>query len=47
MIDVNSSNRSLSGSESWLLINAENRDPKWLGDGTTSEQIIEILKRDL
>jgi UDP-N-acetylglucosamine 2-epimerase (non-hydrolysing) len=48
MIDVNTHNhRSHSSSEAWLLINAEKRDPSWLGDGTTADQIIEILKRDL
>lgn len=48
MIDVNTDNHySQVNSESWLLINAEKRDPSWLGDGTTSEQIIEILKREL
>jgi UDP-N-acetylglucosamine 2-epimerase (non-hydrolysing) len=48
MIDVNTSNNiSQSNSESWLLINAEKRDTKWLGNGTTAQQIIDILKQEV
>lgn len=48
MINVdNYNNQTYSSSESWLLINAEKRDTSWLGDGTTSDQIIEILKEKL
>lgn len=48
MIDVNTPNHSSQhNSESWLLINAENRDTKWLGDGKTSDKIIKILKEKL
>ena len=48
MLDVNtSSNSSWSDSQSWLLLNADKRDTSWLGNGTTSDKIIEILKRDL
>lgn len=48
MLDVNTPhNSSWSSSQSWLMLNAENRNVNWLGDGTTSDKIIEILKRDL
>ena len=48
MLDVNTSNNSSwSDSQSWLLLNADKRDTSWLGNGTTSDKIIEILKRDL
>jgi UDP-N-acetylglucosamine 2-epimerase len=48
MLDVNTAtNSTWSDSQSWLLLNADKRDVSWLGDGTTADQIIEILKRDL
>lgn len=48
MLDVNTkNNQTWVSSESWLLINAEKRDVKWLGDGKTSEKIINILKESL
>ena len=48
MLDVNTTNNSTwSDSQSWLLLNADKRDTSWLGDGTTADKIIEILKRDL
>jgi UDP-N-acetylglucosamine 2-epimerase len=48
MLDVNTAtNSTWSDSQSWLLLNADKRDTSWLGNGTTSDKIIEILKRDL
>jgi len=48
MIDVNTRyNTSWSNSESWLLLNCNKRDIKWLGEGKTSDKIIEILKNKL
>jgi len=48
MLDVNTKdNQTWVSSQSWLLINAEKRNIEWLGDGTTADKIIEILKRDL
>jgi UDP-N-acetylglucosamine 2-epimerase (non-hydrolysing) len=48
MLDVNTPNNSTwSSSQTWLSSNAEKRDTSWLGDGTTADKIIEILKRDL
>jgi len=42
MIDVNNTN--WSSAESWLILNCYKADTKWLGDGTTSDKVIEILK---
>jgi UDP-N-acetylglucosamine 2-epimerase (non-hydrolysing) len=42
MIDVNDTN--WSSAESWLILNCYKADTKWLGDGTTSDKVIEILK---
>lgn len=48
MLNVNTPNNSTwSSSQTWLSSNAEKRDISWLGDGTTADKIIEILKRDL
>jgi UDP-N-acetylglucosamine 2-epimerase (non-hydrolysing) len=48
MIDVNTDNNyTWSSSFSWLLLNCNNRKIEWLGDGTTSEQIIKILNEHL
>ena len=48
MIDVNTDNNyTWSSSLSWLLLNCNNRNIEWLGDGTTSEQIIKILNEHL
>lgn len=48
MIDVNTvNNYTWSSSLSWLLLNCNNRNIEWLGDGTTSEQIIKILNEHL
>jgi UDP-N-acetylglucosamine 2-epimerase (non-hydrolysing) len=48
MLDVNTPNNSTwPSSQTWLSSNAEKRDTSWLGDGTTADKIIEILKRDL
>ena len=49
MIDVNSYNNNLtwSSSEAWLLLNSNKRNTKWLGDGNTSDLIINILKEKL
>ena len=48
MIDVNTDNNyTWSSSLSWLLLNSNNRKVEWLGDGTTSEQIIKILNEHL
>jgi len=45
MIDVNTSNNlTWTYSESWLLLNSNKRDVNWLGNGLTSEKIIQILK---
>lgn len=46
MVDVNS-DRDWANSESWLLLNCNKSDTKWLGDGTTSDKVIEILKEKL
>jgi UDP-N-acetylglucosamine 2-epimerase len=46
MVDVNS-DRDWSNSESWLLLNCDKSDTKWLGDGTTSDKVIKILKEKL
>jgi UDP-N-acetylglucosamine 2-epimerase (non-hydrolysing) len=45
MLDVNGTDWSTT--ESWLAVNCSKVDTKWLGDGTTSEKIIEILKEKL
>ena len=48
MIDVNTyNNKTWTNSKSWLLLNADLRQTKWLGDGLTSNKIIEILKNNL
>lgn len=48
MVNVNTKgNSTWDESQLWLLSNSEKRDTKWLGDGTTSEQIISILKKVL
>jgi hypothetical protein len=48
MINVNKiDDISWSYSENWLLLNSEKRDINWLGDGNTSEKIINILKEKL
>lgn len=48
MVNVNKKGDSTwDKSQLWLLSNSEKRDTKWLGDGTTSEQIINILKQVL
>ena len=45
MIDVNTNkNITWTGSESWLLLKSNNRKTEWLGDGDTSNKIINILK---
>jgi UDP-N-acetylglucosamine 2-epimerase (non-hydrolysing) len=45
MLDVNGTDWSTT--ESWLMVNCSKVDTEWLGDGTTSEKIIEILKDKL
>jgi hypothetical protein len=48
MINVNTSkNLTWTSSESWLLLNSSKRNTDWLGDGSTSEKIIKILKEKL
>lgn len=48
MINVNTQNdNSWVLSESWLLLNSEKRNTKWLGDGCTSNLIINILKEKI
>jgi UDP-N-acetylglucosamine 2-epimerase (non-hydrolysing) len=48
MIDVNTcDNKTWSDSLNWLNNKANFRETSWLGDGKTSEKIIEILKREL
>lgn len=48
MLDVNTKdNQTWVSSKSWLLINAEKRNTEWLGDGTTADKIINILKEKL
>lgn len=48
MINVNEKNHiSWDSSESWLLLNCEKRDIKWLGNGNTSDLIIDILKNKI
>jgi UDP-N-acetylglucosamine 2-epimerase len=48
MLDVNTEyNYNWSSSFAWLLLNSNNRRIEWLGDGTTSEQVIKILKDNL
>ncbi len=46
MINVNN-DRDWSNSESWLLLNCDKADTKWLGDGKTSDHVINILKEKL
>lgn len=46
MIDVNSKNGTWEESLNWLTAGTI-IDSEWLGDGTTSKQIIDILKREL
>ena len=45
MLDVNGTD--WSNAEAWLAINCSKSDTQWLGDGTTSERIIKILKNKL
>lgn len=45
MLDVNGTD--WSNAEAWLALNCSKADAKWLGDGTTSDKIIEILKEKL
>tara|TARA_B100002019_G_C21273989_1_gene604077 strand:- start:2103 stop:3161 length:1059 start_codon:yes stop_codon:yes gene_type:complete len=45
MLDVNGTN--WSNAEAWLTINCSKSKTQWLGDGTTSERIIKILKDKL
>lgn len=48
MFDVNTrDNMTWASADAWLLLNSEKRNVKWLGDGSTSERIIEILKTNL
>jgi len=48
MINVNEKNHiSWASSESWLLLDSNNKNINWLGDGNTSENIIKILKEKL
>lgn len=48
MIDVNTDkNFTWANSENWLLLNCDKRDISWLGEGKTSELIINILKEKL
>jgi hypothetical protein len=48
MINVNKKfDLSWTSSESWLLLNCNKGDVKWLGDGKTSDHIIDILKRKI
>jgi UDP-N-acetylglucosamine 2-epimerase len=48
MVDVNTSgNETWYGSFEWLINESVKRNTSWLGDGTTADKIIEILKRDL
>jgi UDP-N-acetylglucosamine 2-epimerase len=46
MLDVNCNDNWLLSFD-WILSNSNNRTIEWLGDGTTSEQIIKILKTHL
>jgi UDP-N-acetylglucosamine 2-epimerase (non-hydrolysing) len=45
MLNVNGTD--WSNAEAWLALNCSKADTKWLGDGTTSDKIIEILKEKL
>jgi len=45
MVNIMDGN-SIEDARNWLM-NAPNIDPSWLGDGTTSDQIIKILKEEL
>ncbi len=48
MLDVNSpSNPTWIHSMQYLMFNSKEMNTQWLGDGTTSEQIINILKKAL
>ena len=48
MINVNDDNNlTWTYSETWLLLNCNKRKIDWLGDGTTSDQIIKILNNRL
>jgi UDP-N-acetylglucosamine 2-epimerase len=48
MINVNDDNNlTWTYSETWLLLNSNKRKIDWLGDGTTSDQIIKILNNRL
>jgi UDP-N-acetylglucosamine 2-epimerase (non-hydrolysing) len=48
MIDVNTNkNNSWSESESWLEFISHKRKTEWLGDGSTSDKIINILKEKI
>ena len=48
MIDVNNDNITTEfGYRDWLDGYDENKNSDWLGNGTTSDKIVEILKREL
>jgi UDP-N-acetylglucosamine 2-epimerase (non-hydrolysing) len=48
MLDVNTANnKTWVNSEDWLSLSGDKINTKWLGDGTTADQIIEILKKVL
>lgn len=48
MIDVNTANNETwSVSKTYIDFYSKNKKTEWLGDGKTSDKIIEILKRDL
>jgi UDP-N-acetylglucosamine 2-epimerase len=48
MLDVNSmDNKTWEDSLEWVLTNFKHKNCDWLGDGTTSEKIIEILNQYL
>jgi UDP-N-acetylglucosamine 2-epimerase (non-hydrolysing) len=48
MIDVNTDkNSTWANSESWLLLKSNNKKIEWLGNGNTSDKIINILKKNL
>lgn len=47
MLDVNSINDTWKKSVKWLEVDFQKNDVTWMGDGTTSDQIIAILKETL
>jgi len=47
MLDVNNENKTWEISKDWLEGNEGKIDTSWLGDGTTSDKIIQILKEKL